>query len=108
MTYYEDHIMKTDLIKKRNWTEARIKKFLGKADVEKRNPHRNNRPLQLFSMERVEAAERSKEFKRCQRELKTRRKNLKDSNAWIKSYMSRISNQLAAQRSEAKASSAKS
>ena len=50
-------------LKEREWTEAGIKKFLGESDRTEINPiFKNAAPMQLYSIERVEKLEASKEF----------------------------------------------
>ena len=50
-------------VKERGWTPAAIRNFLGEPDELRRNPHyRCAAPMQLFSQERVLAAEQSDAF----------------------------------------------
>ena len=57
------HIVKTEIIKTRNWTESLIKKHLGEPDLLKTNPHyKSGSQMKLFLLERVIQVENSKEF----------------------------------------------
>jgi hypothetical protein len=63
MTAEEQYITKADLKLTRGWTDAAIKKFLGKEDKNARNPiYRSASPVCLYLFERVLAAEASAEF----------------------------------------------
>ena len=57
------HIVKSEIIKTRNWTESLIKKHLGEPDLLKTNPHyKSGSQMKLFLIERVLKVENSKEF----------------------------------------------
>ncbi|GAB1541269.1 hypothetical protein NUACC21_39400 [Scytonema sp. NUACC21] len=58
-----EYITKTDLKITRGWTDAAIKKFLGKEDKNTRNPlYRQAAPVCLYLLTRVLEAESSQEF----------------------------------------------
>jgi hypothetical protein len=57
------HIVKSEIIKTRNWTESLIKKHLGESDLLKTNPrYKSGSQMKLFLLERVLKVENSKEF----------------------------------------------
>lgn len=58
-------LMKQDL-KKRNWTETAITRFLGEADTTKPSPHNRNQRIQLFEETRVNEVESTATFREWQ------------------------------------------
>jgi len=67
-------ITKFRLKSERGWTDNLFKIFLRSPDLVKPNPnHRSGPPMQLFNLERIEAIEKTEEFK-AQREITAKRK----------------------------------
>jgi len=64
-------ICQSILLKRPHWTVPRIKKFLKEPDFLIINPHGwENRPMKLFSMDRVEWVESTPEFQKSIRKPK--------------------------------------
>lgn len=67
-------ITKSSLKSKRGWTDKLLKMFLPDPDLVKANPHYKSGPkMQLFNLARIEAIEKTKEFK-AQQEITAKRK----------------------------------
>ncbi|MDC0769445.1 hypothetical protein [Streptomyces sp. HD] len=63
MTTHETHLSAAGL-RARGWTPAMVRKLLGEPDLLRSHPHfRSATQTRLYSIERVEAAERSEEFR---------------------------------------------
>jgi hypothetical protein len=72
-----DYITKSTL-QERGWTETLIRKFLGGADTTKPNPHyRKAAPTQLYTLVRVEAAEKTAEWQESKRATEQRQESAK-------------------------------
>jgi hypothetical protein len=73
-------VSKAKLLKERRWTEAGIKKFLGEPDATKPNPkYKSAAPMQLYHLDRVEAAEQTSEYLAWKAKSETRRKAASDA-----------------------------
>jgi hypothetical protein len=67
-------ITKSRLKSERGWTDKLLKMFLPNPELEKPNPnYRSGPPMQLFSLERIEAIEQTEEYK-TQRGITAKRK----------------------------------
>jgi hypothetical protein len=59
----EEFICKTDIIKKRNWTDSLIKKYLPEPDLYKPNPnYRSGSPMRIYLTQRVIDIEKCAQF----------------------------------------------